>query len=756
MRLLTLVLCMTTAVLAAGSVARGADNSREWPTFGHDKGGMRFSPLTDITPDNVANLKPAWIYHMKPAGAAVEQGFNPGRRGGVPARFAQSETTPLVVNGLMYITTPYHRVVALDPVTGKEVWVYNLAGNSQPETRGVEYWAGTADAAPRIIFGTSDGKMIALDAKTGVPAQSFGENGILNTNTAEILNGFPKANNGYSSPPIVYQNLLITGGRTQEMPTLGAAGDVRAWDILTGKLAWTFHSVPRPGERFHDTWGGDSWKGRSGTNIWGFMTVDVARGIVYLPFGAPASDRYGGDRPGANLFDTSIVAVDAKTGKYLWHFQTVHHDIWDYDLEAPPVLMDVKKDGKIIPAVAVISKTALLFLLDRVTGKPIYGVDERPVPKSEVPLEQTWPTQPFPRKPEPLGRMSMSAADVATVTPELEAYCRKFIADNALEMGGPFLPVSYNHLRVQFPGTIGGANWGGASFDPQLGYLFVNTNDLGQVQGYADRPKTNEESSGAAPGGFRMPRDPNIPYVDMPGGGRFKDPGSNMMCNQPPWGSLWAVDVNTGDVAWHVPLGVTDGLPDDKKNTGRPSLGGSIATAGGLVFIGATDDSRFRAFDAKTGKEVWTEKMGASAITVPSTYQGKDGKQYVVVTTTGGGFSEAPLTDDSVTAFALNPGQMLVNMASAAPAAAPATPAPEQSIASGPVPSGGMPPGPGHDLTVRTCSTCHDISIVAGQRHTKAQWSSLIDAMVARGMTATDDEVAQITDYLAKVRAPQP
>ncbi len=755
MKRLALGLMMATALVALGNGARGQAQSqaasREWPTYGHDEGGMRFSPLTQITPANVARLSPAWVYHMKPAGAAVEQGFNPAGRGGPPARFAESEATPLVVGGILYITTPYHRVVALDPISGKEVWVYNLSGNSQPATRGVEYWPGSSGYPPRIIFGTSDGKLIALDAKTGIPAAGFGENGILNTNTAEILNGFPNANDGYSSPPVIYRNIVITGGRTQEAPTLGSAGDVRGWDVITGKLIWTFHSVPRPGERFHDTWGGDSWKGRSGTNVWGFMTVDSKRGIVYLPFGAPASDRFGGDRAGANLFDSSLVAVDASTGKYLWHFQDVHHDIWDYDLEAPPALIDVKHDGKTIPAVAVINKTTLLFLLDRVTGKPIYGVEERAVPKSDTPLEQAWPTQPFPLKPQPLGRMSMSLADVATVTPELEAYCRKFIADNNLRMDGPFVPVTYNRLRVQFPGTIGGANWGGTSFDPTLGYLFVNTNDLGQVQGFQNRP-ASPAAAGGPPGRFA---DPNVPYTDMPNGGRFKDPVSNMMCNQPPWGSLTAVNVNTGDIAWTVPLGVTDSLPDDKKNTGRPSLGGSIATAGDLVFIGATDDARFRAFDAKTGKEVWTQKMGASAISVPSSYEGKDGKQYVAVVTTGGGFSEAPLADDSLTAFAVDSGPTIVTMASPAPAGAPA-PAPTRSaVPSGPVPSGGMPPGPGHDITVRICSQCHDISIVASQRHTRSQWASLIDAMTALGMAASEDEITQMQDYLSTARGPQ-
>jgi quinoprotein glucose dehydrogenase len=382
------------------------------------------------------------------------------------------------------------------------------------------------------------------------------------------------------------------------------------------------------------------------------MTVDVKRGIVYMPFGAPATDRYGGDRPRDNLFSSSIVAADANTGKYLWHFQVVHHDIWDADLEAPPALIDIKRGGKTIPAVAVVSKVGLLFLFDRTTGKPIYGVEERPVPQSEAPRERTSKTQPFPLKPPPLSRMTMSAADIATVTPELEAYCRKLI--EGVQLGGPYLPVGYNRLRVQFPGNHGGVNWGGGAFDPSLGYLFLNTNELGQMQGYREPiPPAGDAPAAAGSEGRRSRGESNNPYQNVPGGSRFKDDELNMMCQQPPWGQLTAVNVNTGEFAWRVPLGVTDSLPPDRQKTGRPGNGGPIATAGGLVFVGATDDGRFRAFDSRTGKELWTVKLGAAAQATPSTYLGSDGRQYVAVTSTGGGYLAAPLTDDSITAFAL-------------------------------------------------------------------------------------------------------
>jgi len=639
--------------LTAQSKPAPAPFVTEWPTYGHDSGGQRFSPLTQLTPTNVDRLQVAWVYHMRPAASEAAAGTPPtqgrgGGRGG--SGFASSETTPIVVDGVMYLSTPYGRVVALDSSTGREVWNFRVpAGNAS--TRGVEYWPGDGQTPPQIVFGTGGGRLFSLNAKTGEPNSGFGDRGSVDLNTPEILQGL-QGTNGLSSPPTVYRNLIITGGRTQENPPQGPAGDVRAWDIHTGKLVWTFHSIPRAGEKYNDTWAGESWKNRSGVNVWGFITVDVERGIVYMPFGAPSVDQYGGDREGDNLFGTSLVAADANTGKYLWHFQVVHHDIWDADLSAAPALIDVKQGTRTIPAVAVINKPGLLFLLDRVTGKPIYGVEERPVAQSEVPLERASKTQPFPLKPAPLSRVTMKPEDVATVTPELEAACRKLM--EGVQMGGPYLPQGYKRLRVQFPGNHGGVNWGGTSFNPQLGYLFVNTNELGQLAGMIERDAKAIGPAQAAGQGNRL--HPGGPYEGVPGGGRFA--AMNMMCQQPPWGQLTAVNVNTGEFAWRVPLGVTDSLAADKQKTGRPGNGGTIATAGGLVFVGATDDARFRAFDAKTGKEMWTHKLGGAAYATPSAYQGKDGRQYVVITSTGGSLlGNVPVSDDSVTAFALPPSK---------------------------------------------------------------------------------------------------
>ena len=645
------------AFVGISAQSRNSAPSKEWPTYGHDPGAQRFSPLTQLTPENAGQLQVAWVYHMRPpvptpaAGAPAPAAPPPqqgrGRGRGRGSGFAVSGTTPIVIDGVMYLSSPYGRVVALDSTTGKEMWVYQVA-SGVPSTRGVEYWPGDAKTPAQIVFGTHDGRLISLHAKTGEPNDAFGQNGIVNLNTPEILQGLP-GSNGLGSPPIMYKNLIITGGRTQENPPRGPAGDVRAWDVRTGKLVWTFRSIPRPGEKYNDTWAGDSWKNRTGVNVWGFLTVDVQRGIVYMPFGAPSVDQYGGDREGDNLFSSSLVAADANTGKYLWHFQIVHHDIWDADLAAAPALIDVRRNGRTIPAVAAINKLGLLFLLDRVTGKPIYGVEERPVPPSEVPLERAAKTQPFPIKPAPLARMTMTMADIATVTPELEAACRKLI--EGVQIGGPYLPPGYKRLRLQFPGNHGGVNWGGTSFNPQLGYLFVNTNEMGQLSGLQDRdPKATGQAQSEGVGNRVHPEGP---YDSVPGGGRFKDEASNMYCQQPPWGQLTAVNVNTGEFAWRVPLGITESLPPEKQKTGRPGNGGTIATAGGLVFVGATDDARFRAFDAKTGNEVWTFKLGGAANATPSTYLGRDGRQYVVITSTGGGFFNAPLTDDSIMAFAL-------------------------------------------------------------------------------------------------------
>ena len=611
-KLLIAALCATLPAAAAPT---------DWPAYGHDAGGGRFSPLTQITPDNVGKLQVAWTYHMNPLPGAAATGARP----------PNSTTTPLMVNGLIYLGTPYGRVVALDATTGKQVWAYQLASGDQPPYRGMAYWPGDKGHAPRIVFGSFKGNMIALDAKTGAPARGFGTDGVVDTKTPEIMNGLPNAYYGYSSPPVIYKNVAIIGSRVQESPSKGAAGDVRAWDVVTGKLAWTFHSIPRPGEKFHDTWQDDGWKQRSGVNVWNQLTVDAKRGIAYLPFGAPTFDRYGGDHKGSNLFSDSLVAVDANTGKYLWHYQVTHHDIWDWDLDTPPVLLDVKKDGKTIPAVAAMNKSAILFILNRLTGEPIFGAPETPVPASPVASESASPTQPIPNKPVQLARNSFDLSEVAQLTPEHTAACLKMIADGHWTGSKAFEPIPTDHPIIRFPGGEGGPEWAGGAFDPRLGLFIVNTNNLGYV----------EQLQQKADGEWGMTST------------NFRDRTSRMPCQTPPWGLLSAVNVNTGDIAWQVHLGITDTLPEGKQDTGRPSNGGPIVTAGGVTFIGGTDDQRFRAFDSKTGKELWAAKLDYSAHATPITWQGKDKRQYVGVVATGGSYLASPTGGDSLVVWAL-------------------------------------------------------------------------------------------------------
>jgi quinoprotein glucose dehydrogenase len=625
-------LALLASALASSCAVTPA--SGDWRSYNRDASGTRYSPLTQITPANVAKLRPVWTYHMRPSTAAADNGppsdsndDAPFRRG----RFSVSEATPLVIDNVMYLPTPYGRVVALDAGSGAERWVYELPNHDQPATRGVEYWPGIDGARPAIIVGTRSGKLISLDAATGAPTNGFGVNGMIDMKTAEVMNGTPRAPLGMSSPPLVYRNLIITGSRVQEMPTRGAAGDVRAWDARTGKLVWTFHSVPRPGEIGHETWEGDSWQGRSGVNVWSFLVLDAARGIVYLPFGAPTFDRWGGDRHGANLFANSIVALDAASGKYLWHFQTVHHDIWDLDLPAA-TLVDVKRHGRTIPAIAVMNKSGLLFLLDRVHGKPLYEVKEVPVPTdTDIPGEAPWPTQPMPVAPPPLTRRSFSMDEIANVTPEHRAFCEQLIKEKHIVASKAFQPLRADSAVASFPGSLGGVDWGGAAFDPRLGYYIVNVNELASPQQLVQRPD----------GSWNLKEG----YI------YFWDLANRLPCQRPPWGSLVAVNVNTGEIAWRSVLGVSDNLPDAVKHTGRPSAGGPIVTASGLVFIGGTDDRRIRAFDSRTGAELWTYELPASVYGTPITYS-DNGKQYVAAVNTGG-FASDPTSNDAVTAFAL-------------------------------------------------------------------------------------------------------
>ena len=605
----------------------------DWPMYGHDYASTRYSPLDQINVNTVGNLKRTWTYHLKKAGPHPVAAGAVGRGGGRRS----SQATPIVVNDVLYMPTPYGSVIALQPETGRELWSYKLLHGS-PAGRGVAYWPGDAKTPASIVFGTSDARIVSLNAKTGRPTFGFGVNGSIDIKR-DILGGFPYAQFDVTSPVTVYKNLVISGGQVQESPGTGASGDIRAWDLHTGKQVWRFHSVPHPGEVGNDTWEGDSWKYRSGTNVWGFMSVDVERGLLFLPFGSPAYDFYAADRKGENLFGNSLVAVNADTGKLVWYFQAVHHDLWDYDLESAPVLIDVKQNDETIPAVAVTGKLGLIFILDRRNGKPVFGVEERPVPASDVPGEVIWPTQPFPLRPPPIGRHSFSPDEIADVTPEQKRVCTDlFNTEGGLASGGPYTHYG-SKLTIVFPGTIGTTNWPGMSYNPNLGYLFLNTVDLGDVG------KVEKMEEGADPEYER-----HSPWGDY---ARFWNNDKFWPCQQPPWGQLWAINVNTGDIAWKIPFGIDEELEARGiHGTGTLNFGGTITTAGGLVFIAATRDQRFRAFEAASGKELWATKLETGSYTVPMTYQGKDGKQYVVLTVTGGSFYDTT-AGDSVAAFAL-------------------------------------------------------------------------------------------------------
>ncbi|HEY1947659.1 MAG TPA: pyrroloquinoline quinone-dependent dehydrogenase [Bryobacteraceae bacterium] len=604
----------------------------DWPTYGHDPGSSRYSPLKQINTQTVSQVERAWTYHMA-ATPPPSTSANPTSR----RRARSSEATPIVINGVLFMPTPYNRVVALNAETGQELWSYEVKGG-QPSTRGVEYWPGDTQSPASIFFGTSDGRLISLNAQTGKPVPGFAVEGTLDMRQG-VDNGLPPAGYGLSSPPKVFGNLVITGARTQESPSLGASGDTRAWDAHSGKLVWQFHSVPRPGETGSDTWQGDDWKNRSGVNVWGLFSIDTKLGLVYLPHGSPAYDFYGGDRKGANLFGNSLVALDALTGKLKWYFQAIHHDTWDYDLESAPILFDVTRSGEKIPALAITSKTGLVFILDRRDGKPIYGVEERSVPASDVPGEEGWKTEPFPVKPPPLGRMSFKPDEVAKVTPEHEKFCTELMASQGgMHNDGPFTRFGAN-MSIVFPGTLGAVNWHGGSFDPGLGYLFYNVNYVGDVGKVIKNPE-----------GSRTPYSRTSeagPYAN------FWNPDNYWPCQQPPWGQMVAINVNTGDIAWRVPLGVVDELEAKGiHDTGTVNMGGSVATAGGLVFIAATNDRHFRAFDSKTGKVLWDTKMETGGYASPLTYQAKNGKQYVVIVAAGSGYYDHT-AGDSVIAYAL-------------------------------------------------------------------------------------------------------
>ncbi len=608
----------------------------DWPLINRDLSANRYSPLTQITAANVATLKPAFTYML----------------GG------NSTAVPIVVNGVMYLPSR-DRVVAIDGDTGAEIWTYALpappagaapagpGGGPSVSTRGVSYWPGDGTLAPRILF-MSRANLIALDAANGKPAAGFGTDGVVDV-------GIP-----YGGTPTLYENVAIIGAASGEVPQ-GPPGNPRGFDVRSGAKLWEFQTVPRAGEPFNDTWG-DGWQNRGGTNMWAFAApIDAQRGLAYLPIAGPAANYYGGDRPGNNLFGNSIVAVDVRTGQYRWHFQTVHHDLWDTDMPSAGALFDFVRNGTRVPAIAQVGKSSFLYILNRATGEPLIDVKETPVPKGDVPTEWYSPTQPIPVRPPPLARVSFSEADLVRpedTTPEHAAACRDFMAKSGgFHNEGPFTPFLYHapgappKSSIQFPGGTGGVNWGGVAIDPTTGYIFAASHDNALVGWVQDKDPNVTYSFEAV--GSKQPYDRASingvgPFFTFsaPLGGKYdangRPVGPSAPCQRPPWAKLVAVNGNTGEIAWESTLGLNEQLPEGKQLVGSAGSAGPTVTAGGVVFVGATNDRRFRAFDARTGKELWSTTLANNANANPMSYAGKSGKQRVAI-----------VAGDTVNVFAL-------------------------------------------------------------------------------------------------------
>lgn len=674
--------------VAAGVVLSGKFDAAprgqtvDWASYGGTTAGDRYSKLTQINTETVGDLKEAWRFDAGMGGL---------------------QTSPLVVGRTLYAYSTNQQVIALDGASGKLLWSFDAKVPAKQPARGLTYWS---EGGERRLFAGVMSDLYALDPATGQPIRSFGEGGKIDLRK-DLGNDYTKNATYLTSPGLVYKDMIIVGFRTSENKP-AAPGAVRAYDVRTGKLRWIFHTIPRPGQPGHESWPAEAWKTAGAANVWAGMAIDLERGIVFAPTGSAVNDFYGADRKGDNLYANSLVALDANTGKRIWHFQGVHHDIWDRDFPSPPALVTVMKDGRKVDAVAQTSKQGFVFLFERATGKPLFPIEERPFPASDVPGEYTSPTQPIPTGIEPFARQHLTADMLTTRTPAAQAAAQA--AFKTFRSEGQFIPLSVGRQTVVFPGFDGGAEWGGPAVDPR-GIIYINSNDVAWTGGLTKvDPKL-----GATPGAFlyqdvcsachgadrkgsppefpslvdigsrmsadeirqvmnsgkgRMPAFPAIPDdyktmvieylrsngVEALGGDRevvtkadpadtpayrftgykkFLDP-DGYPAVKPPWGTLNALDLNTGQYLWKIPLGeypalVAQGL----RNTGSENYGGPIVTAGGLVIIGATIyDRKLRAFESATGKLLWQGDLPFAGNATPVTYM-VDGKQYVLIATSG-------------------------------------------------------------------------------------------------------------------------
>ncbi|ANI78331.1 pyrroloquinoline quinone-dependent dehydrogenase [Sphingobium sp. EP60837] len=705
----TLLLGLTTFVAACAMNARPGSNTvsdrGDWPVYGGNAGGDRYSELGQIDTRNVGKLEQVWRVDFGPGGL---------------------QTTPLVIGGVLYATTPGQKTVAMSPETGAKLWEYDPGSRSTQPIRGLAYWREGAEAH---LFTSYGSYLVALSPETGQPIPTFGKDG--RVDLRDELGRDPATMATFlTSPATVFKDLVIVGFRTSETAP-AAPGSIRAYDARTGKLRWKFDVIPHPGEPGYDSWPTDAWKTAGGANNWAGMVVDERRGILFVPTGSAVNDFYGADRVGNNLYANSLIALDAATGRRLWHFQGVHHDLWDRDFPSPPVLLTVRRGGKSVNAVAQGSKQGMLFLFDRVTGKPLFPIEERPVPASDVPGEVASPTQPFALTPAPFARQHLTADMLTNRTPEARAAAEKAFA--TFNNKGPFTPLTVGKQTVVFPGFDGGAEWGGPAVDHRRGVIYINSNDVVWTGGLAETKPAPAAGNGAAlyqeqcsachganrdgappefppltnlsprldtaqiaaiiaGGKGRMPGFPQIPPADraaiasyLAGGraeasngeqreaesaapavqrARYRFTGYRKFLDAqgypavaPPWGTLNAIDLNTGRYLWKIPLGEYPELSaKGMRDTGSENYGGPIVTAGGLVIIGATIyDRKLRAFDSRTGKLLWQTELPFAGVATPVTYMA-GGRQFIVIATSGSRNPKGP-QGSAYVAFALPTGR---------------------------------------------------------------------------------------------------